>query len=124
MRRIRYQSSSATAAETKIEVVRLERLITRENANALSIFAVPDAMPRSAVFSGPFERYAQKYVATEFSMIVVITSLTFSLTLNHAGMNAQNAPASIAAIRHSGTAITAGAPLNFAPTSAEAIAPK
>ena len=39
-------------------------------------------------------------------------------------LNAHAAPASIAAIRHSGTAITAGAPFNFAPISAEAIAPK
>ena len=39
-----------------MEVVRLERLMTREKAKLVSILAVPEAMPRSVVLSGPLER--------------------------------------------------------------------
>ena len=44
----------------KIDVVRLERLITREKAKFASIRAVPEAMPRSEVLSGPLDKNAQK----------------------------------------------------------------
>ena len=63
-------------------------------------------------------------MAAEFIRMVVMTSLTFILTLSTAGIHAYAPPAAMAASRHSGTPIHGDSPASLAPTMAEAMAPR
>ena len=71
-------------------VLRLERAITCSNIKSFGTASVPAITPLSWVLRGPLllVRYVHRYIATELSMMVVITSLTLSFTFSTAGIHA------------------------------------
>ena len=87
---ITYQHKSAIAALYISAVLRFDAGISFENINASGTASLPPKTPLSSVAKGPlaFTRYEHTYMATELSIMVVMTSLTFSLTFNTAGIQA------------------------------------
>ena len=79
---------NANAVAMSIDDVKFESGTSLANLYSGSNASVPAAMPGSSVFKGPFAKYEQNSIAAEFSIIVVMTSLTLSFAFRTAGIKA------------------------------------